>query len=424
MMATARSPEQMIAEGFAALSAGRPNEALAAIEGMDLDLHPRARLLEGHAHKAVGDHVPAENAYRKLAARSERSHAATGWWSLAGLKTAQFSASDAAQLDELIAGAEQDGYLGLLHLARAEIWHQAGLPDMAFAHLKAGNALIAAARPFQGEAFHHLVNELISVTGWLPQARDMECAAPLFVIGQPRSGTTLVEQILASHPDVDVTDELTFMGHRGADLQRHGGYKAGIETFTESQWAECRDDYLKIISNYCHKGGSHFVDKTPENFMHVALILKIMPNARFIHVIRDPLDNIVSQYRHFFPEGREYSNSIEGLVFYWQGYLMLMRHWSSLFPKHIYHLHYSRLVTAPREEITKLLHFSGLPLANECFAPHELQRPVMTPSAAQVRQPINAAGIDSGLAYGGGLESWLRDIGKLKEASVSLFGNP
>ena len=414
--------EERIAAGFASLSGGRPQEGLTALEGVDRAQYPRASLLAGHCYKALGDHAAAEQAYRLLTTHSARSHAATGWWSLAGLKTAPFSASDAAQLDKLIAASQEDGYQGLLHLARAEIWHQAGLPDMAFAHLKAGNDLIAAARPFQGEAFHALVNELISISGW-PSVQSAEAGpAPLFVIGQPRSGTTLVEQILASHPDVDATDELSFMGHCGADLQREGGYKAGIESLAESRWAEFRRDYLKIVAPYLHKQGSHFVDKTPENFLHVALILKIFPNARFIHVIRDPLDNIVSQYRHFFPEGREYSNSLEGLLFYWQGYLMLMRHWSALFPDKIYHLHYEQLATSPDTEIAQLLSFSGLSSAPECYRPHETQRVVMTPSAAQVRQPINKAGIDSGLIYGGVMGDWLKDIGKLKEVSTQLFG--
>jgi len=184
-----------------------------------------------------------------------------------------------------------------------------------------------------------------------------------------------------------------------------------------------RQQYLKVVEPYRAKGGKAFIDKAPENFLHVALILRILPNARFVHVVRDPLDNIVSQYRHFFPEGREYSNSLHGLIFYWQGYLMLMRHWSALFPERIYHLHYASLVGSPEAQIEALLGFCSLPVAPECFTPHATERPVMTPSAAQVRQPINTAGIDSGLAYGEGMKDWLKEIGKLKEASVSLFGN-
>ena len=101
---------------------------------------------------------------------------------------------------------------------------------------------------------------------------------------------------------------------------------------------------------------------------------------------------------------------------------MLMRHWSRLFPNQIYHMHYASLVGNAEREITSLLKFCGLAASSRCFSPHENERPVLTPSAAQVRQPINASGIGSGLVYGGGLKDWLREIGKLKEASVSLFG--
>ena len=415
--------DQAVEKGFSALSSGRPDEALQAIALIKHDEHPRASLLSGHAHKALGNHGEAEAAYRLLVGGADRKHVATGWWSLAGLKTAQFSAADGARLDALLANSEEeDGYLGLLHLARAEIWHQAGLPDMAFSHLKAGNDLVSASRPFNGEGFRHLVDELLTIEGWpLPPVED-DSRQPIFIIGQPRSGTTLVEQILASHPDVDVTDELAFMGHRGADLQRDGGYRHAITSSETARWQGYFQQYLNIVNTYCKGSHLHFVDKTPENFLHIPLILKVCPNARFVHLVRDPLDNIVSQYRHFFPEGREYSNSLEGLIFYWQGYLMLMRHWSELFPDRIYHLHYSRLVKTPEPEIQSLLAFCGLPEVPECFAPHATKRPVMTPSAAQVRQPINRSGLGSGLAYGGAMKDWLTDISQLKDASVRLFG--
>jgi hypothetical protein len=420
---TADALDQAIAEGFRSLSAGQPRAALDAVATIDHAQHPRASLLTGHAQKALGDHVAAEHAYRHLTESDDRRHAATGWWSLAGLKTAQFTAADAAGLDRLIEGQEPDGYLGLMHLARAEIWHQSGLPDMAFPHLKAGNDLVAGARPFNGKAYRRLVDELLTIKTDLTDASCTETPQPIFIIGQPRSGTTLVEQILASHPDVDATDELAFMGHRGADLQRDGGYAERLTVLSEDRWQAYREQYLKLVEPYRGKGGRVFLDKAPENFLHVALILRILPNARFVHVVRDPLDNIVSQYRHFFPEGREYSNSLEGLIFYWQGYLMLMRHWSALFPERIYHQHYASLVGSPEPQIEALLAFCSLPAASECFTPHATERPVMTPSAAQVRQPINTAGIDSGLAYGEGMKDWLKEIGKLKEASVSLFGN-
>ena len=415
--------EQSIVDGFTALSAGRPQAALDAVTAVDADAYPRASLLRGHAHKALGSHESAEHAYRALTDSTDAHQCATGWWSLAALKTAAFTHTDASRLDALIPDFAEDGYRGLLHLTRAEIWHQAGVHDMAFEHLKAGNDLISSARPFNGEAFHSFVNELLTINAWpIPASSSDTEPAPLFIVGQPRSGTTLVEQILASHPSVDATDELTFMGHRGADLQRDTGYAAGVMADVGDMWEAMREQYLTQVAPYRDKSGTHVIDKTPENFLHVALILKVLPNARFVHVVRDPLDNIVSQYRHFFPEGREYSNSLAGLLFYWQGYLMLMRHWSALFPERIHHLHYARLVESPDAEIESLLDFCGLTRAPECFAPHETQRPVMTPSAAQVRQPINRSGLDSGLVYGGAMQDWLKDIGKLKEVSASLFG--
>ena len=246
-----------------------------------------------------------------LTESADAHQCATGWWSLAALKTAAFTHTDASRLDALIPDFAEDGYRGLLHLTRAEIWHQAGVPDMAFEHLKAGNDLISSARPFNGEAFRSFVNELLTIKAWpVVTTSNIAEPAPLFIIGQPRSGTTLVEQILASHPSVDATDELTFMGHCGADLQRDPGYAAGVMADDTGVWETFREQYFAQVAPYRDKSGTHVIDKTPENFLHVALILKVLPNARFVHVVRDPLDNIVSQYRHFFPEGREYSNSL------------------------------------------------------------------------------------------------------------------
>lgn len=414
--------EEAIDAGFSALDAGRPDEALACVEGLDGQVFPRASLLRGHAYKALGQHLEAEVAYRELAKSDDRNHQSTGWWSLASLKTTQFSVADAAQLDRLIEGAQADGFLGLLHLTRAEIWHQAGLPEMAFPHLKAGNDLIAEAKLFHDAAYHRLATDLCSVSAWPVSEAAQADLTPIFIVGQPRSGTTLVEHILAAHPAVDATDELTFFGHRGADLERNGGYAKGLATGSEDLWQELQQRFLKLIEPYRGKQGSHFIDKTPENFLHIGLILKVFPNARIVHVIRDPLDNIVSQYRHFFPEGREYSNTLEGLIFYWKGYLTLMQHWSAQFPERIHHLHYPRLVNTPEVAIAQLLAFCGLEHAEACFSPHETKRPVMTPSAAQVRQPINKAGLGSGIEYAGAMKPWLAEIGRLKEVSEQLFG--
>ena len=416
--------DQGLEKGFIALSKGRPLDALVAVEGVDPNAFPRVYLLRGHAHKALGQHLQAEESYRALLIASDRRHQATGWWSLASLKTTQFSASDAATIDRLIDDGNDDGYQGLLHLARAEIWHQAGLPEVAFTHLKAGNDLIASVRPFHGEAYHRLIHDLLKVSSWPLGNISQDDAVPLFIIGQPRSGTTLIEQILASHPDVDATDELTFIGHRAADLERDGGYAKSLRVRSDKQWRPLRDKYLKTVAPYREKRGSYFLDKTPENFLHVGLIIKLFPQARIVHVLRDPLDNIVSQYRHFFPESREYSNTLEGLIFYWQGYLNMMRHWSGQFPDHIYNLHYSHLVRSPEASIKALLDFCGLSPCPDCFTPHCNERPVMTPSAAQVRQPINQAGLGSGIAYAGVMRPWLRDIGRLKEVSDKLYGEP
>ena len=202
-----RAPEP-IRRAFDALSTGRAQQAIDLLASIDGEQFPRKWLCEGHAFKALGKHTDAEEAYRKLCSREDVTQHSVGWWSLANLKTVEFSLNDANRLDELLGRAPQDPYAGLLHLARAHIWHQIGLPEPAFSHMQIGNRLVAAARPFDAEAFHKLIQQLLMVDASPDQGNaDLY---PIFVIG-PRTGTTLIEQILAAHSSVDATDELAFM---------------------------------------------------------------------------------------------------------------------------------------------------------------------------------------------------------------------
>lgn len=414
-----KAPEP-IRLAFDALSMGRARDAIGLLETVDGELFPRKWLCQGHAYKAIGEHADAEVAYRRLCHRDDPAQYSVGWWSLANLKTVQFGLEDANQLDSLLSSDADGPYKGLLHLARAQIWHQAGLPEQAFLHLAAGNHMVADVRRFDPAAFHGLIQQLLQVENAAISTKDQ--TSPIFIIGQPRSGTTLVEQIIASHSTVDATDELAFMIRCSHDLETRVGYAASLALGDdEIPWDDLRKRYLGVASSYGVESGRRFIDKTPENFLHIPLALKLFPNAKFVHVIRDPLDNIVSQFRQFFAEGREYSYDLDAMIYYWQGYLTVMKHWSATFSDSIYHLNYENLASSPQEQIAALLEFLDLPEEAACFSPHESKRVVSTPSAAQVREPINRTAIGAGMLYRPMLDQWMPKIKQLKATQDTIF---
>jgi hypothetical protein len=222
---------------------------------------------------------------------------------------------------------------------------------------------------------------------------------------------------------VRATGELVFNTSHSLTLERDsGGYVATLHRDELSVWQGIHDAYLTLLDKFPGEPQQcASVDKLPENFLHLGLIFRTFPNAKVINIIRDPLDNIVSQYRQYFFTGREYSYDLEELVFYWRGYLSLMRHWDSVFPGRILHVDYAQLVRQPQEEIARVLDYCGLSHEAPCFTPHEHVRAVTTPSAQQVRQPITASGLGGGQQYAEFLEPWKEKIALLTELASTSF---
>ena len=410
-------------EAKEALRIGNPELCIDLLQG-----HTEGRLAEtlvlGHAHKALGSSSDAESAYRRVTDANDDAESAIGWWSLANLKAAQFTSSDAAKLDALIYQARPGAfYVGLLHLARAEIWHQAGIYDQAFFHLREGNEVLKRLKPFKGDLFHSLVSKLSTTTFPASQVSSSD-EAPIFIVGQPRSGTTLLESILAAHSQVEATDELTLLGHIASDLERDGGYSNSFNLKKSEFWDEQASRYMDGAGLFRRLNRPRFIDKAPENFLHIGLIFTLFPNAKVVHVLRDPLDNFVSQYRQYFAEGREYSYSIDVMNFYWQGYLSLMKQWNAVYGHKILHISYENLVRRPHEAIPELLSYAALNQEPACFNPHQTHRSISTPSAAQVREPINTKGVGSGLCYRQCLIRELPKIAALKKFADEAFFPP
>jgi len=349
-------------------------------------------LLLGNSLKAVGRQQDAIAAYQAAAAR--RPAFGDAWWSLANLKTYRFS-DDEIQRMRAIAGAPSTPGVDRYHLCFAlgkALEDRADYED-SWRFYEIGNRLKAMQAPYDALAMEREVDRLIEAN-LHPQAGS-GCPdsdrTPIFIVGLPRSGSTLVEQILASHSCIEATQELPILGR----LVREGRLSG--------------EQYLAEARAYCTTGRPLFVDKMPGNFWHIGAIHLMLPGARIIDVRRDPLACCVSNLKQLYAAGNEYTYSVDTLARYYKGYLRLMNHWDTVLPGRILHLNYEDLVENPEPTVARLLRFCGLEPEAGCLQFHRTERSINTASSEQVRQPLNRRGLTGWKNF----EPWL---GALKEA--------
>jgi tetratricopeptide (TPR) repeat protein len=281
-----------------------------------------------------------------------------------------------------------------LHFALATVFENQEDYDRAFGHWKVGNRLKRSSIDYDDAAREAAIQNIMDVFNeellgrYAGQGSDSE--APIFVLGMPRSGTTLVEQILASHSQVEAGGELTVLRR----LARQARYP---EAFANSEPVNLKGLGESYLAAARPLGGPHFTDKTPENFLHIGLIRLALPNARIIHCRRDPVDTCLSCYRCLFVRGRQgFAYDLRELGLEYLRYARLMAHWRMVAPGNIHELQYEDLIADQEGETRRLLAFCGLPFEDACLRFDETERMVETASAYQVRQKI----------YRGAAERW------------------
>jgi tetratricopeptide (TPR) repeat protein len=289
---------------------------------------------------------------------------------------------------------------GRLHFALARMLDAAGSYDEAFAHYQEGNALRQEYVRRRGAAFdpaaeRRFVDRLIALfsPAYFERVRSFGVASelPIFIVGMMRSGTTVVEQILASHPDVHGAGELRELGALTASLPErlrtadpYPECLARLDVQTAQAVAQAHLDNLQ------RRGGTarRVVDKMPVNFQHLGLIATLFPRAQIIHCHRDPIDTCLSCFSQNFGEPQAFTLDLRHLGFYYRQYERLMAHWKAVLPAPIFELQYEELTAEPEAVSRRLLAFCGLDWDERCLRPHEAQRPVRTASMLQVRKPI------------------------------------
>ncbi len=370
----------------------------------DYPKQPRLWLNYGHTLRAVGRRKDAVGAYQRSLALAPGLGDA--YWSLANLKVAALTPADEAAMLEALAGADlaADDRLHL-HYALGKALEDRGAYAAAFEHYRTGAAIRRAETPYDPEdvsAQTRRAQALFTQPFFAARAdAGSSSAAPIFIVGLPRSGSTLVEQILASHSQVEGTMELPDIGLivRGFDR----AYPEALADLAAPELAALGEAYIAATQVHRKLGRSFFIDKMPNNFQHLGLIHLILPNARIIDARRHPMASGFSAFKQHFAQGQAFSYDLAHIGRYYRDYVELMDHFDETLPGRVHRVLYEDLVEDPEREVARLLDHCGLPFEASCLKFHENGRAVRTVSSEQVRQPIFRGGLEQWRAF----EPWL-----------------
>jgi tetratricopeptide (TPR) repeat protein len=365
--------------------------------------NPYILLNLGHMYKALANTPSAVQNYQAFIQKSPQQQG-MGYWSLADLKNFEFDHTTLESLSSYTLASNTPENLknvGLVQFALARALEQKKDYASAMIALHAANKNTSYSRTFRKQAYINLITDLCNyVPNEQCKQKTPDCR-PIFIVGMPRSGTTLTEQILASHSEIHTTDELPFMERAAMQMTSPKGYTAGLLNINKQKSSELRTYYLAQARQYfvSVEEAPCFIDKNPNNFLHVGLILKLFPNAKIICQLRDPIDNILSVYKQHFSKGYDFAYNIEDIICYLNGYYHLLKRYQQLYPGSILLFNYGNLVEAPEKNIRQLLNFCELEFESDCLNFHRSTRSVLTPSSSQVRQPINKKSINSSEQY-------------------------
>ena len=378
---------------------------------------PRAQMNYGHTLKTVGRLDEAIEAYRRCIALNPAIGEA--YWSLANLKTYRFTDAEVARMREQLAAtkgnAEDQAHLAF---ALGKALEDRGAFDEAFQCYDRGNRIrkVKHRHDIRINVFD-TARQMKTLTAEFFAARQRwGCPAPdpIFIVGLPRSGSTLLEQILASHSQVQGTAELVDViqiARRLGQKSRQNpasNYPEVLATLDADRLRELGEGYI-ASTRVQRNDRPYFIDKMPNNFRHVGLIHLMLPNAKIIDARRHPMACCFSNFKQLFASGQTFTYGLEEIGKYYRDYVFLMDHWDRVLPGRVLRVEHEELVADTEAQIRRLLDYCGLPFEEQCLRFWETERAVRTPSSEQVRQPI----------YRSGLEQWRhfeKHLGPLKVA--------
>jgi tetratricopeptide (TPR) repeat protein len=388
------------------------DELLTAMPGEPVTLTSK-----GHALKTIGDTDAAINCYRE-ACRDGVIHG-EAWQSLANLKTYKFEESEVARMENLLKNpALRKMDRVYLYFGLGKAYEDRREYDLAFSNYASGNQIKRAESRYIAEHMSEEFEEQRRIFNALEPSREgFEAPDPIFIVGMPRAGSTLLEQILSSHSQVDGTQELPNilsavhqLRSRNKDFDRLN-YPRAIAELSAGELREFGRTYIEETRTH-RQEAPFFIDKMPNNFRHIGLIKRILPNAKIIDARRHPLSCTFSCFKQLFAEGQEFSYKLEDLGQYYRDYVGLMDFWHQCFPNEILHVQYEDVVDDLETQVHRILAYCNLPFEAECLNFWETERAVKTPSSEQVRQPIFKSGVENWQDFETHLDPLKQALGK------------
>jgi tetratricopeptide (TPR) repeat protein len=412
-----RNPGYRALRAAALVRIGEFEAAIAVYESLlkDCPTLSKGWMSYGHTLKTVGRQDDSVAAYRKSLAL-EPGLGET-WWSLANLKTFRFTADDIAAMRKQLARSDiSDEDRFHLHFALGKALEDEEKYEESFAQYRLANTLRRKTAPYEPEALSdHLARTRTVFTPEFVAARNGTGSGardPIFVVSMPRAGSTLIEQILSSHSQVEGTMELSDIaalvrGLDGHTLRRaESRYPQLLADVDPARFKELGEEYLARTRVHRKLGRPFFVDKMPNNFLHVGFIHLILPNARIVDARRHPMACCLSNFKQHFARGQTFSYGLADLGRYWRDYASLMAHFDTVLPGRVHRVFYEDMVADPENQIRRLLDHCGLLFEEQCLRFHETERAVRTASSEQVRRPIFTDGVEQWRKF----EPWLSEL--------------
>ena len=406
---------------------GADDDALKLYEGLLADYPKQTSIWMNYGHhlRAIGRTAEAMTAYRRSAALSQAPGDA--FWSLANMKLARFADADIAAMREQAERSDLvDDDRVQIQYALGKALEDRGDYAASFKHYAIGAEIRRPGRPYSADdTAAQLKAAAATFTADFFARRagfGADTDEPLFVIGLPRAGSTLVEQILASHSQVEGTMELPNIAQIARELEkaakaRGEDYPAGLTAIDAATARTLGQAFIDDTRVHRHLGRARFIDKMPNNFLHLGLICLILPKAKIIDARRHPLGSGFSAFKQLFAQGQAFSYDLTDIGRYYRDYVEVMRHFDQVLPGRVHRVIYEDMVEDTESQVRRLLDYCGLPFEEACLRFYETNRTVRTVSSEQVRQPIFRDGIDQWrnfepwldplkIALGPALESW------------------
>ena len=374
--------------------------------------NPRVYLSLGHALKTIGERKKSEAAYQN--AIKYFSLSGEAYWSLANLKTYEFSDKEIINMESSLIKNIHPNELTQMHFALGKAYESKRQFDKSFEHYAEGNWQQRKQISYNAEDYKISIDELIDFFDKNKNLFNLKAQSnfddPIFILGLPRSGSTMIEQILSSHSLIEGTQELPNILTISRDIKlidQKKGYPNNLLGLDQSSFDDLGKKYIDE-TKWARSSTPYFIDKMPNNFVHIGLIKLILPKAKIIDARRNPMDTCFSCFKQYFAKGQHFTYDLDDIARYYKDYVRLMDYWKKLFPEEIFTINYEQVIDNPNDRIRDLLEFCNVKFEDSCINFHKSKRPVKTASSEQVRQPMYKTGLDYWKNYSNNLDTLLK----------------